>query len=47
MTVICCKAAAVPVPLSETVWGELEALSLNVSLPVNEPVAVGEKVMPT
>lgn len=33
-----------PVPLSETVCGELEALSLRVSVPVSAPPAVGENV---
>jgi hypothetical protein len=33
-----------PVPLNCAVCGELEALSLTVSVPVTEPVAVGVKV---
>lgn len=39
------KGDAVPVPLRVTVWVPGEALSLNVSAPVAEPEAVGEKVM--
>jgi hypothetical protein len=34
----------VPVPLNFAVCGEFEALSLTVSVPVTEPVAVGVKV---
>jgi hypothetical protein len=35
---------AMPVPVSETVWGLFEALSTTVSVPVREPVAVGVNV---
>jgi len=38
---------AEPVPLKLTVCGLLSALSVNVSVPVCAPVAVGEKVTPT
>lgn len=34
----------VPVPLNCAVWGELEALSLTVSVPVREPRAMGVKL---
>jgi hypothetical protein len=39
--------AAVPVPVSDTVWGEFRAESINVRAPVAEPVATGVKVTPT
>jgi hypothetical protein len=38
---------ALPVPVRLTVWGLFGALSVNVSVPVAAPVAVGEKVTPT
>ena len=34
-------------PVSETVWGLLEAESVSVSVPLRVPVAVGEKVTET
>jgi hypothetical protein len=41
------RAGARPVPVRETVWGELAAPSVKVSVPVLVPVAVGVKVTPT
>ena len=38
---------ALPVPLRLTVWGLFRALSVNVSVPVAAPVAVGVNVTPT
>ena len=37
----------IPVPVSETVWGLLLALSVRVKVPVREPVVVGVKDMLT
>ena len=39
--------AAEPVPARLTVWGLLAASSVNVSVPVRAPTAVGENVTPT
>ncbi len=39
--------AAVPVPLSDTVCGELAALSVTVKIPLRLPAALGEKVTET
>jgi len=36
-----------PVPLRLTVWGLFDELSVNVSMPVRGPTAVGENVTPT
>ena len=38
------SVAAVPVPLKDTVWGLLFALSLKLRVPDLLPVALGEKV---